>query len=312
MLKDHEYIYAVYTERSFSRAAQKLFISQPALSNKVKRVEEAIGTPIFNRSVTPLQLTTAGRFYIEAVEAMMSIEEQLKETLSQLASRQSGSLTIGASTFFCSYVLPELAADFGQHFPGYTVNILEGNTEDLSQCLQSGVIDLALNVDEMDSRLFDGDVLGTEELILAVPKQLEINDTLTSYRMSFEQLCSGLESDKIPRVSLVPFADEDFLMLKKGNDGYQRAMKMCKNAGYKPRVSMFLDQMLTSYHVAENGHGIAFIRTGILGHVKPTERLFFYRIDDPMVSRTIYLFHRKKHSSAILQHFLDFMRDKKS
>ena len=93
--------------------------------------------------------------------------------------------------------------------------------------------------------------------------------------MSFEQLCSGLESDKIPRVSLVPFADEDFLMLKKGNDGYQRAMKMCKNAGYKPRVSMFLDQMLTSYHVAENGHGIAFIRTGILGHVKPTERLFF-------------------------------------
>lgn len=68
MLRDREYIYAVYQERSFSRAAQKLFISQPALNAKVKWVEERVGTPLFDRSGSPIQLTPAGRCYIEAVE----------------------------------------------------------------------------------------------------------------------------------------------------------------------------------------------------------------------------------------------------
>lgn len=68
MFQGMEYVYEVYKEKSFSKAAASLFISQPSLSANVKRIEKRIGCPIFDRSTKPLQLTECGRKYIESVE----------------------------------------------------------------------------------------------------------------------------------------------------------------------------------------------------------------------------------------------------
>ena len=312
MLRDRECVYAVYRERSFSRAAQKLFISQPALSSKVKKVEERVGTPLFDRSTSPIQLTPAGRCYIEATEQVMTVEEELRTQVSRLSERRDGTVTVGGATYFCSYVLPELALDFQRRFPGYTVSLLEGNTGDLTQCLQSGVVDFVLDVDAMDPGLFTAHVWGEEELILAVPASLAVNQRLKASRLTFEQVRSGIAlSADTPRVGLQEFQDEEFLLLKQGNDIYRRALTMCRNAGFRPKVSMYLDQMLTSYHVAANGHGITFIRAGVLDHVKPTDQQYFYQIDDPTVVRTIYLYHRKDvQAIPIVQDFLEFMKER--
>lgn len=70
-----EYIYEVYKEKSFSKAAANLFISQPSLSANVKRIEKRIGYPIFDRSTKPLQLTECGEKYIQAVERIMDIQK---------------------------------------------------------------------------------------------------------------------------------------------------------------------------------------------------------------------------------------------
>ena len=94
MLRDREYVYAVYQERSFSRAAQRLFISQPALSSKVKKVEERVGAPLFDRSTNPIRLTPAGKCYVEAVEQVMGIEDELRSRLAQLADQREGAITI--------------------------------------------------------------------------------------------------------------------------------------------------------------------------------------------------------------------------
>ena len=74
MFQGMEYIYEVYKEKSFSKAAAALFISQPSLSANVKRVENRIGYPIFDRSTKPLQLTEVGKHYIQATHAETSVE----------------------------------------------------------------------------------------------------------------------------------------------------------------------------------------------------------------------------------------------
>lgn len=307
MLRDREYVYAVYQERSFSRAAQKLFISQPALSAKVKRVEERVGAALFDRSTNPVQLTPAGEYYIQAVEKVMLAEEELREQLSRLADRRSGSITVGGSAYFCSYVLPQLAADFQHRFPSCTVHLLEGNTGELTQCLQSGVVEFVLDVDALDPGQFTAHIWGREELILAVPAALEVNRRLEGQRMTFEQARQGWEG---PRVDLAQFREEEFLLLKQGNDIYRRALAMCREAGFKPKVRMQMDQMLTSYHVAAGGQGIAFVRTGVLLHVKPTQQLYFYRIRSEHVEREIYLYQKKDAQLApIAQEFLTFIQE---
>jgi len=312
MLRDREYVYAVYQELSFSRAAQKLFISQPALSSKIKKVEERVGMPLFDRSTNPISLTDAGRCYIEAVEQVTAIEDELNARLGQLSLRKEGTVTVGSATYFCSYILPELALQFQQQRPGSTVALLEGNIGDLTQYLLSGVVDFVLDVDDLELPQFERQFWSQEELLLAVPAHLAVNEDLAPYRLSFEQARAGLGAD-IPRVSLSAFQSENFLLLKKGNDLHRRALSMCRTAGFKPQVLMYLDQMLTSYHVAENGHGVTFIRSGVLDRVKPCDKLFFYRLDDPAVFRNLYLYRRRETPMSLLgQEFWDFMCQKEA
>ena len=80
MFRNWEYIYQVYRQRSFSRAAEKLHIAQPSLSLTIKKAEEKIGAEIFDRSSTPLRLTEFGEKYIDAVETLKKIQNDLERS----------------------------------------------------------------------------------------------------------------------------------------------------------------------------------------------------------------------------------------
>ena len=92
-----DYVYAVWQEKSFSGAARKLFVSQPALSASVRKVEKELGLPIFDRSTSPLQLTDAGRAYIDAAERIFRIRKDLKSYCDDLAGLESGTLSLGGT-----------------------------------------------------------------------------------------------------------------------------------------------------------------------------------------------------------------------
>ena len=80
-----EYIYAVYQEKSFSKAAKKLYVSQPWLSATIKKAEEELGLALFDRSTNPISLTEAGRYYIEKYEQITAIEEEMIEHFTDLS-----------------------------------------------------------------------------------------------------------------------------------------------------------------------------------------------------------------------------------
>ena len=111
MFQSKDYIYEIYRCGSFSAAARNLYITQPAISIAVKKEEQELGQPIFERSSSRLLLTDAGRAYIDAVEKLHRIEEDLKVYCNDLSNLKTGALRIGASSFFLSsIVLPVVAA----------------------------------------------------------------------------------------------------------------------------------------------------------------------------------------------------------
>ena len=103
MFRGMEYVYAVWKERSFSSAAKKLYISQPALSNSIKRVEDKVGTPLFDRSTSPIQLTDVGQEYLHAVEQILAIQENFSHYLADSQNLKTGRLTIGSGAMISSY-----------------------------------------------------------------------------------------------------------------------------------------------------------------------------------------------------------------
>ncbi|MEG1800010.1 MAG: LysR family transcriptional regulator [Synergistaceae bacterium] len=309
MQRNMEYVYEVYREQSFSKAAKKLFISQPALSAIVKKTEEKLQMPIFDRSTTPIRLTEAGKLYIRSAEKIMAIESELEESLSGLRDSVKGVINIGSAAFFCVHVLPEIIQNFRNRHADCKINLIECNAPDLSDSLQSGLLDIILDVETLDPRIFTSVLWKREHIILAVPSDNRINTGLRDYVIPFSSVQNGdFESNRFRPISLSGFKDEQFLLLKKGNDMYRRALHMCKNAGFTPNISMSLDQLLTSYYLAKDGVGIAFVRASITQYVEPTDKLCFYKIDDESAIRGIMI-SRRKNSAVSKQEelFTDYL-----
>ena len=98
MFRSMDYVYEVYKEKSFTVAAKNLYISQPALSAAIKKVEQKIGTELFDRNSNPIALTDAGRAYIKAVEKIYCVQKDFVYELNDLDQSKTGYLSVSAET----------------------------------------------------------------------------------------------------------------------------------------------------------------------------------------------------------------------
>lgn len=311
MFKEMEYVYAVHKEKSFSKAAKKLYISQPALSATIKKVEAKIKVPIFDRSTKPIQLTKAGHYYIESIEKIMNILEDMNSHFKTMACNGTKEINIGSSAFFCAHVLPYIIYKFTLLHPEYKITLLEKNATELVENIQSGAIDIGITVDTLDEELYTTTLWKDETIILAVPSSYEINSKLESLQLSYNEIQNKKHLDKnCPSVNLSLFKDYPFLFLQEGNDLYTRGSEMCKNAGFRPQIKMILDQMLTSYYVALSGNGIVFVRDDITQYVESTKKLVFYRINDDKSTRFIKItYNKKSHLVADIMTIIDYIKE---
>lgn len=309
MLKEIVYVYAVYQERSFSKAAQKLFISQPALSAMVKKAEQEIRTPIFDRSTNPISLTTAGQYYIRQVEKILKIQGEMESYFQVLAESSTSQLRLGGSSFFLSYIFPPMVSRFEQRYGKLSVSWQELRNMELISKLLDRSIDFFLEVDDLRGPQIASLICGEERVILAVPAGWQVNEQLREYRLTAEEIHDRKHlSGDVPAVDLRTFADLPYILLREGNDSFQRAVAICRNAGFTPKPSMLVDQVLTSYYLAAEGNGVAFVRDSILFYADMTEKLYFYYIDDPLATRPVYLYYKKDTElSPVAQAFLQFL-----
>lgn len=308
MFSYKDYICAIWNERSFSRASQKLFVSQPWLSSVVKKTEQEIGTPIFDRSTNPISLTEAGRYYLEQAKRITEIEDETRMYFSSLSAKNGASVRVGSSMFFCTYVLPGLMDEFKAMYPQVELTFVEGITKDLTDKLLDHTIDFSLEVEKIQHPKIESIEWASEEIILAVPAAFPINQELAAYRYDFEEYQKRKTSAvSKPPISLSLFHKEKFLLLDKDNDIYRRALNMCRHAGFVPDAALSLSQMMTAYYLVCEGQGVAFLRSTIPEHVSPTDKVVFYRIDDKDAVRSIYLSRLTTQPNPFVQKLLDFI-----
>lgn len=308
MLRNNiNYVYEVYKEKSFSKAAQKLYISQPALSSAVQKEEAYWGCTFFDRSSNPIELTLEGKYFIAAVERIKETQRDLEALLGEHMQERQKMLNIGAPAFFCSYTLPTLVKSFKESNPDCKVNIIEANDGDLLNCLSAGTIDVCLTVERWSKRIYKSIAIYEEDIILAVPSSFLVNKRLKKYQISSNHLIDGTRvSGDCPKVSVGEFRDIPFLLLKKGNDMYDRAMKLFQQEEISPEIFMTLDQLMTSYHMAIAGMGATFIRAGLMRHAP--EDICFYSLDSPCMTRTVNLVYRKSRDlPRIMKEFIRFL-----
>lgn len=307
MLNEMKYVYAVHQEKSFTRAAKKLFVSQPALSNMVKRAEKEIGTPIFDRSTIPLTLTRDGEIYIRSIEQIMRTEQNLHTYFNDKQALHAGSLSVGGSSFFCSFILPEFIGRFNAKYPNVAIDLFEGNVRDLRQGLQDQSLDLIIetSVRREDAALTTF-FYKMETIILAVPVNASINQRLRAYQISSRDMESGaFAKTETPPVPLERFRDVPFVLLKEGNDLRPRSVAMCREAGFSPKIAILTDQLLTAANISATGVGAVFIRSDLLHYYPIQDRFCFYKLDSALAKREIFFAAKKgRYISSAMRTFL--------
>ena len=139
-----------------------------------------------------------------------------------------------------------------------------------------------------------------------MPAAFPINERFPDYRLTRQDILMGRHlGPSVPAVPLAAFADTDFLLLGKGNDMYRRSRKLFQNNEVTPHVRLYLNQLMTAYHMARQGLGSTFLTDTLVRLSAPNEALLYYKLDDPNAQRQIFLaVQRKGYRTKAMQGFI--------
>lgn len=306
MEQDMRYIYRVYQEGSFSKAAEKLFLTQPALSIAIKRVEDTIGAALFDRSRHPLELTEAGRAYIRAIEQMSDLEEDLAREINDLRDLKTGKLLVGGSHYLNSYILARILSGFSRRYPGVRIALTEKGSDELIADLEERKLDLTFSCDPELVERFEHRPAFQDMILLAVPKRFLIGAELEKDALTAAQIMEGahLRPD-CPKVPLDCFREMEFILLGAGNNLHSRNLQMFDQAGFAPKIKMTLSQLVTAYRLADNEMGITFIADRMVR--SPVSNLMFFRIDSELTERSFQvLLPKRNYTAHAVRAFADY------
>ena len=162
-------VHAVAAEASVSRAAERLMVSQPAVSKQLRELERQLGTPLFDRLPRGVRPTEAGRLLADYARRIFALADEAQERLAELRGLARGHLRVGSSTTIAVYLLPPVFVAFRQAYPGVRLTVDIANASEVEDRLAAGEIDVALSEGEPDAGRFDVGPFMTDELIAIAP-----------------------------------------------------------------------------------------------------------------------------------------------
>lgn len=173
-------VLAVVREGSFTAAAKSLFITQPTLSHQIRQIEEQLGSPIFVRSKTAIELTPAGHVYVQAARRILQIETQMNEALGALSGTSEGILRLGLPAQRADELLPQVLADFYALYPNVRIEALTAQQQELERMLLGGELHMALLSGEEDNPQLEYQLIASDEVVLLASKKTELAQRIPS------------------------------------------------------------------------------------------------------------------------------------
>ncbi|HEY8891879.1 MAG TPA: LysR family transcriptional regulator [Clostridium sp.] len=287
-----QYMLKVSEEKSFSKAAQKLYIAQPSLSQYIQKLEQQLGVQLFDRSSNPLKLTYAGELYAQTAKNILDLKDQLSNQMEDISNFKRGRLTIGLSTFRSTYIMPKILPLFHEKFPGIDVVLVEGNSVKIADLAIKGTTDISLMTLPIKENLFSYEPILKEKILLAIPPSHPVAKKI------------GTE------IALNELWDEPFILLKQHQKLHQIAVSLCKQAGFKPKIILESESIEATQSFVSFGMGISFVPDTItLLPQAPTTPIYF-QIKDLDASRTLVVSYiKKRYLSKVAQEFINIMKD---
>ncbi len=251
-LRHLRYFVAIAEAGSFTRAAARLGMAQPPLSQQLQALEREIGVRLFERLPRGVELTAAGATFLEDARAALAHVEASSERARRVANGVVGSLSVGLASSAATHdILPRVIADFRARHPGVLLSYLEGNAAALAEAVRERRIDVALvraPVDRDPSLRYEK--LTQEPVLAAIP---------ASHALA--------KRGAKKAIALRALAGEGFILVRRpGAPGlYADLVVACRAAGFEPRVAAEVGNMLTNIALVAAGVGVSVVPASMRG-----------------------------------------------
>lgn len=242
-----QYFLAVAEELSMTKAAERLYVSQQALSNHIAKLERELNTQLFYR--TPkLSLTLSGRRLQKAALQIADIRRQLMQEVDDINNNCRGELRIGISYTRGQAILPQLLPIFRETHPMVEIKLVEGSSAELEEALTHGMIDLLFGLAPILMENIEITEISRERLFLVVPSNL--------MQELFGEKSPQMRAKFANGVDITHFASLPFILLDKKDRLRSLADKLFREAGISPNILLETKNIQTAFALSLQGMGL--------------------------------------------------------
>lgn len=288
-LRHLRYFIAVAEELHFSRAAERLGMSQPPLSQQIRDLEGTLGVRLLRRTNRRVELTDAGRVYLEAARDIVARVDDAGDRARRAERGEIGELHVAFTRSTpLSEVFPRAIRAFREAYPAVRLVLLERNTLQQVECL-------------LDGRQQVGLVRGTQ-----------LPPTLVTHKLVDDPLVAVLRADhplarRKRALRMEELAEENFIVFVRaaGTGIHDQLIAMCRNAGFVPRIAQEAGESSTMIGLVAAGMGVAVLPSSL--RQVQVQGVAYVAIDSPDAASALYLAHRRDDPSPLVKAFRKLM-----
>ncbi|MFC6332222.1 LysR family transcriptional regulator [Paenibacillus septentrionalis] len=239
-LRQLSYVIQIAKEKNFSRAAEKLHIAQPSLSQQLSKLEQELNVMLFRRTTNSVEPTEAGEVFVQKAQSILDAVDQLRQEMDDMAQMRKGKLVVGTLPITGAHILPLVLPRFGARYPQIEVVLVEETTAKLEQLTANGGTDVSLLTLPIIDANLSCEPYMEEEICVAVPR---------NHRLA----------DKKEPIDLQELKDEPFIALKRGQGFRQITVDICMQAGFSPNIVFESTNIETVQALVAGEMGIALV-----------------------------------------------------
>lgn len=287
-IKDYEYIFEIARQGSISKAAEKLYITQGALTKYLQRLENDLSTPLFYRKGNRFLPTRAGELYLAKAGQIIDLDRELEDEIAQLSSSRDAAIRFGYPMGLTSFVLEYVLPVFFVEYPAACLSMEEDSSRSLIQAVADNKLDLCLAyVREEQSGLHYDVVAFSPGIVLAVPMDSPL---LKKARR--------IEGRLFPVLEGRAWMEEPYIHIAPHTRSGQTADQYFRNIGRRPKTRLYVDDTRSALTAVEQKLGVS-----LLTAVLHTDRMVRFLIlsDMPEEPQRLCLVSRKGESGTRAQ-----------
>ena len=299
--QNYEYFRAIAETGSLTRAAQMLYMTQPALSKYLSRIEKALGAPLFDRTRSPMTLTDAGKVFWRYTEQQHEAETRMRKEIDEIINDERGEITLGITTWRSTILLPRLLPAFSRLHPKIRVRVMEGKSYDFEKAMLRNQVDVSLmTLPSNFSHATTYESLGKEKIFLAGNASHPL----------VQEAMAGAKPGVRPYFDLKKLDGEKFINLKPGQGLARLNLDALHRAGVELRDIWNTESPITALNMVNNTDYFTTVPAlCLLMDYLPRNVCLFETGDPPLDWEVAFIYPKDAHISRIQRIFMDALKE---